>query len=470
MDFEHVIGTRYSSPEIEELWTQKNKILNMRDLWIQLAKNQMELGIDCIDKECIDELIENKENIDLERVDYYEKKLKHDVMANIHAYAELCPKANKIIHLGVTSNYVQDNTDLILIKKSLKIILENLKNLIRTIERLSNENILIPTLAYTHLQKAQLITVGKRFSMWNYDLLENYKDGKYLHDTLPFRGVKGTVGSEDTILKLFNYNDYLCNLLNNNLKDHYGFSDLVKLSGQTYSRRFDVKVFQFISVLSQTIYKIMNDIRLLSSQGELFEEFGENQVGSSAMPYKKNPIQCEQMCSITRYIIQQENCMSQTYMNQWLERSLDDSAIKRIIYPDILILINYVLTKSNDIMNGLYINHDQLRFSVEKHMLNVISEELIINGVKMNHSRQDIHERIRIILTKNNPNLQDLLNDPILFSIFNNSNVSLDPTSYIGRCYQQVMDFHNYLYEVIENKKINNDDLLSDCFKSGSNK
>ena len=438
----------------------------MRTLWLDLAIFQKELGISAITEEGIAEMkseIENYtifNNIHYEKISEYEKRFKHDIVAHLHAFGDICPQAKSFIHLGATSNFINDNVDMIIIKKSLETVSTLLYKLFFTLKEKSENYKSTPTLAYTHLQQAQLTTIGKRFTMWNSDIVMDMENLIYVLSKLPFRGLKGTTGTEDTILKLFGGDHSKCDLLNERLANKYGFENPLIICGQTYSRKYDVMVFQIMSSICQSIYKMMNDIRLLSGKGEIYEAFGEEQVGSSAMPYKKNPITCEKICSLCRYVITQETTMTQTYINQWLERSLDDSAIKRIIYPECFLLLEHILTDTNKCIEGLVINEDHIKKQVAQSMHNIISEELIINGVKMGYVRLDIHERIRSILTKpmksydednkfTNNDLYDINTiknifekDEIISKIIENYNISLEPLDYIGRCVEQIDKFY----------------------------
>ncbi len=442
--YDSVIGKRYKAPHLSPLWSTHSKISKMRDLWITLAMYQKEIGVDIITDEMINEMNEEKNNINLQKIDEYEKRFHHDIMAHIHTFGDLCPNARKIIHLGATSNFINDNVDLILIQKSLQFILLKEKELFTLMKEKSFEYKEIPTFAYTHLQQAQLITIGKRFTMWNQDL---YMDILFLQESLQkiaFRGIKGTVGSEDTLLKLFDGDHSKVILLNEKLSKHYGFEKSLIICGQTYSRKIDVMIFQILSNLCQTIYKMMNDIRLLASKEEIQESFGKEQIGSSAMPYKKNPITCEKICSLCRYVIQQQSTIEQTYINQWLERSLDDSAIKRIIYPEVFLLTESILHDSIKLISTLYVNTQNIENSIFIKMPNIISEEIMIQGVKLGLDRQEIHERIRRILTDSSilyP-LKELQKDELLSTIFKSSQISISPTHYTGRCIQQIESFY----------------------------
>lgn len=432
-EFESVISKRYEAPILSKLWCPNNRIKIMRQLWIDLASIQKELDLVYISEESIKELIDNRDNIDFDKIKNYELRYKHDIMAHIKAYSDLCPNGGKIIHLGATSNFINDNADVILVKDSFKSINYQVKSLIECFKENAKKYSTTPTIAYTHLQAAQLITIGKRFSMWLQDLLIDYDNLTKLK--IPFRGIKGTVGSEDTLLKLFNNDISKCDKLNEKLAQNYSFDTRIIVCGQTYSRKHDVKYINLLSSICQSIYKIMNDIRLLSGKGEVYEEFGEEQIGSSAMPYKKNPITCEKICSLCRYVINQEQNMVQTYINQWLERSLDDSAIKRIIFPECFLLVEHILNESSKVISNLHFNLKYISEQVNNHMVNVISEEIIINGVKNGFSRQYIHEKLRQILTNNENNsiFTSFNYDKAIENIIIDNNISFDPLNYIGR-------------------------------------
>ena len=456
MSFTSPIGTRYKAPILSNVWCQNSKIKHMRQLWIDLAVFQKELGVKQITAKGIEEMSDNIVNIDYDKINEYENKFKHDIMANIYAYGDLCPNAKPFIHLGVTSNFINDNVDLILIKKSLKFTDELLEKLFNSLKNKSLFYTTTPTIAYTHLQPAQLTTIGKRFTLWNSDIKIDIDQLKEIYKSLIFRGVKGTVGTEDSILKLFDGESELCDILNNKFTCKYGFEKLT-ICGQTYSRKYDVIIFQLLSSICQSIYKMMNDIRLLCSKSEMFENFSNEQIGSSAMPYKTNPMSCEKICSLCRYVINQEICMKQTYINQWLERTLDDSAIKRIIYPECFLLVEHIITETINIIDNLFINEEQINSSIMKHMPFILSEEIIIEGVKLGYDRQVIHEKLRgILLTYKFSNIslnENSENDNILYifkkdeminDIIYKSNISIDPINYIGRCEEQILSFYTY--------------------------
>lgn len=435
--FDTPIGSRYSHSNLEDIWSNSNKIKLMRDLWIHLSIFQKELGIIQITDDGIEEMKKHKDIIHYENINKYELECKHDIVANIHAFGDLCPSAKSFIHLGATSNFINDNVDLIRIKESLIIIKDELDELFSTLKDLSFKFIDVPAVAYTHLQKAQLTTIGKRFTMWNHDICIDMEELMYLIDTLPFKGMKGTVGSEDTLLKLFNDKNK-CRELNHKLGRQYGFDKNLLICGQTYTRKYDVKIVNCLSNIAQTLYKIMSDFRLLSSKMEIIESFGENQVGSTAMPYKKNPITCEKICSLSRYIINNQNNMSNTYINQWLERSLDDSAIKRIIFPETFVLLGYLIQETNNVFKKCVINEDIIKQNVKEHMDNIISEKVIIEGVKRGFNRQDLHEKLRSCQINN----KSIYEDSTLKFIIERAFIIKNPREYTGLCSEQVKLFY----------------------------
>ena len=397
--YESQIGKRYKAKHMSKIWNASNRTIIMRKLWIALARSEKELGIDCITNEGIIEMELATENIDFNKIDEYEMSVKHDIMAHILAFGDLCPNAKKIIHLGATSCYITDNTDLIQIKKSTTMLQQFLLDIIRLLEIVVEKYKLQPTLAYTHLQAAQLTTVGKRAALWLNDLLDDYVSLKTYSENLLFRGAKGTTGSEDSFMTLFNGSSEKCGILNDMLCSEFGFKHAVFVCGQTYSRKTDVRLFNILSDISQTFYKICNDIRLLASKGELGEPFTENQIGSSAMVYKQNPIKCEKICSLTRYISSQQASIGQTYINQWCERTLDDSAIRRIIIPDSFMLLEHICDELKTIINGLRVFVPTINKHVKEHMPFIMTEKLLMIGTKEGLDRQELHETLRQITT-----------------------------------------------------------------------
>jgi adenylosuccinate lyase len=454
--YQSQIGKRYKAKHMSKIWNSYNRTKIMRKLWIALARIEKDLGINCITDEGISEMEFNIENIDFNKIDEYEKTVKHDIMAHILAFGDLCPSAKKIIHLGATSCYITDNTDLIQIKKSITMLQQFLLDIIRLLESFIEKYKLQPTLAYTHLQAAQLTTVGKRAALWLNDLLEDYLSLKNYSENLLFRGAKGTTGSEDSFLTLFDGSKEKCGILNQKLCDEFGFKHTVFVCGQTYSRKTDVRLFNILSDISQTFYKMCNDIRLLASKGELGEPFTDGQVGSSAMVYKQNPIKCEKICSLSRYISNQQLSMSQTYINQWCERTLDDSAIRRIIIPDSFMLLEHISDELKIIISGLRVFIPTINKHVKEHMPFIMTEKLLMMGTMQDLDRQELHETMRQItvnISEQFASKETILED-ILLSSNENPNaqkifkmyksLSDNPIDYIGNIESQINTLLQY--------------------------
>jgi adenylosuccinate lyase len=460
--YQSQIGKRYKAKHMSKIWNSYNRTITMRKLWISLARSEKELGIDCITDKGISEMELAIDNIDFNKIDEYERSVKHDIMAHIMAFGDLCPNAKKFIHLGATSCYITDNTDLIQIKKSTAILQQFLLDIIRLLESFIEKYKLQPTLAYTHLQAAQLTTVGKRAALWLNDLLDDYLSLKNYSENLLFRGAKGTTGSEDSFMTLFDGSSEKCGILNQKLCDEFGFKQSVFVCGQTYSRKTDVRLFNILSDISQTFYKICNDIRLLASKGELGEPFTENQIGSSAMVYKQNPIKCEKICSLSRYISNQQLSMSQTYINQWCERTLDDSAIRRIIIPDCFMLLEHICDEFKSIISGLRVFIPTINKHVEEHMPFIMTEKLLMMGTMQGLDRQELHETLRqittyIYISEQIASKETILEDVLLSNANPNAqkiyemykSLSTNPLDYIGNIETQIDTLLNYYQSII---------------------
>lgn len=426
-----MIGTRYSYPEIDGIWDVNNKVYVMRNLWVNLAKIQWALGVKEVTLEGIRQLEENVYNIDMKRVSEIENEKNHDIMAHIEAYSELCPKGAPFLHLGATSNFINDNVDSILINEGLKVIESLVLRLESSLKKRIEENMSVPCLGYTHGQQAQLITIGHRFARWLSDLktCANHKP------KVVFRGARGTVGTEDTLMKLFDGDEAKCDALNEALCKIYGFEEVVPICGQTYSRIHDIEIISYLNYLCLSLTSMALDIRLLSSYNELYEKFGDKQVGSSAMPFKRNPITCENITSLTRLVKRNLGVACDTYDEQWLERSLDDSACRRVILPETFILTADCLNKMNNVITGMTIDYDNIQTKVSNKMINIISEKIIIEGVKQGMARVDVHEKLRVLLVNNKETDVSLVinKSEEIKSIYEKGNISLDPLDYIGR-------------------------------------
>ncbi|AWG42799.1 adenylosuccinate lyase [Candidatus Borreliella tachyglossi] len=390
------LNSRYSSKEMLYIFSPKFKYTTWRKLWYNLALTQQELGID-ISKEQLNKLFKHIENIDLNLVEKYEKKFKHEVMAHLYAYADLIgDDARKILHLGVTSAYLMDNTDLIQIKEALLLIKNNLTKLIKTLKEFSIKHKDLATLAYTHLQEAQLTTLGKRSSLWLQSLIFDFEELEFILSNMCFRGVKGTVGSQSSFSELFSSNFKKVKDLDINLAKKMGFDKVYKITSQTYDRKFDSSILNFLSNLSQSAHKITNDIRFMQHLKEIEEHFEEEQIGSSAMPYKRNPIYSERVASLAKFIMSLQASGGFIAATQWLERTLDDSACKRLNTPQAFLAADAILILLNKIFNNIRVNEKIIETHVKIEMPFILTEDILMKATKNGGDRQILHEKIRI--------------------------------------------------------------------------
>lgn len=455
---------RYASQSMIYLFSPEYRIKTWRKLWISLAEEEKNLGLDISDNQ-INELKSFQENINFETAWKIEKQIKHEVMSHIHAYGEQCPNAKKIIHLGATSAYVLDNTDLIQMKEALFLIKEQLVNLIYHLKKFCIEYKDVVTLGYTHYQPAQPTTVGKRASLWLQDLVYDFEDLEFRINHIPFRGVKGTTGSQNSFLKLFEEDKQKVIALDENVTKKMGFSKRAMVTGQTYSRKIDYQILSLLSSIVQSAHKFSNDIRLLQNLGEIDEPFEEDQVGSSAMPYKRNPMRSERIASLARYVINLTQNTSFTASNQWLERTLDDSANKRLSVPEAFLGTNAVLILYQNIINGLKVHKKIINRHLEDELPFMITEDILMECVKRGKDRQEIHE----ILRKHSIESVKIMKEegianPLINKLSDNKEIPLNyqeicellnKDRFLGLCPQQVDDFISLEVNVIlENNKL----------------
>jgi len=391
------IGNRYTTSAMSTIWSKAVKYQTWRLLWVALASAQKECGVAGITEAGIEQMTMALPNsIDFDRADAIEEETKHDVVAHIQLFAEDCPKAASFIHLGATSSFITDNYELISIRDSLQQIDKRLNSLIEVLRNIIERHVETPCLGYTHGQPAQITTFGKRAAMWTSDVLDDLDSCQSTLLSLRCRGIKGATGTQATFAKLFDNNQYeLVKKLNDYIAQMIGFDKSYPITGQTYSRKVDSKVIDVLSRIAQTCSKIAGDIRLLSAFGEVNEQFGKKQVGSSAMPYKKNPINCEKICGLSRHIFSIQSSTSNTAASQWLERSLDDSSIRRITLMECFILCDYLIKTTALVLDSLSINVDVMNERVRAMDVNLASEELIIAAWKTGVNRQEAHEEIR---------------------------------------------------------------------------
>ena len=448
--YESPLSSRYASEEMLYLFSADKKFSTWRKLWVALARAEMELGLP-VTQEQVDELEAHIYDIDYEKAAQWEKKLRHDVMAHVHTYGELCPKAMPIIHLGATSCYVGDNTDVILMREGLILVRNKLVQVIDALAKFAREYKALPTLGFTHFQAAQLVTVGKRASLWMNDLLLDLEEVEHRISTLKLLGSKGTTGTQASFLELFNGDHEKVKELERKIAAEMGFDGVVPVSGQTYSRKMDYSVLSVLSGIAQSASKFATDMRLLCHLKEVEEPFEKNQIGSSAMPYKRNPMRCERICSLARYVIVDAGNPAVTSATQWFERTLDDSANKRISVPEAFLAVDAILNIYRNVASGLVV-HPKV---IEKHVLEELpfmaSENIMMDAVVRGGDRQELHERIRVLSQEAGRNVKDLglsnnlidliAADPAFGMTKEELTAHLEPSRYIGRCPEQVEEF-----------------------------
>lgn len=448
--YESPLCTRYASDEMLLNFSDFKKFYRWRYLWLNLAKAEKQLGLDITDEQLV-EMEANLENIDFEYAKQEEKKIRHDVMAHIHTFGKCCPKAAPIIHLGATSCYVGDNADLIMIKEGFNILNSKLARCISKLGNFCREYKDMPCLGYTHLQPAQLTTVGKRASLWLQDLCFDLENFERLRNTLKFRGVKGTTGTQASFLELFDGDDEKVKRLNELVTKMSGFSSSYKLCGQTYTRKTDIEILSALASFGSSAHKICTDLRLLASFKELEEPFEKSQVGSSAMPYKRNPMRSERCCSIARHLMTLVNDALMTQSVQWMERTLDDSANRRISLPEGFLCADTCLNIIQNIVEGLVVYPKVIESRVEQELPFMATENILMEMVKTGGNRQEGHEKIRVIsqiagnqvkLEGKKNNMIELLKEDECFKpIASKLDEMLDPKFYVGRCGKQVEEF-----------------------------
>ena len=448
--YESPLSSRYASDEMLYLFSADKKFSTWRRLWVALARGEMELGLP-VTQEQVDELEAHITDIDYERAAQWEKKLRHDVMAHVHTYGEACPKAMPIIHLGATSCYVGDNTDIILMKEGLELVRDKLVRVLDALGKFTDKYKSLPTLGFTHFQAAQLVTVGKRATLWMNDLLLDLEEVEFRLSTLKLLGSKGTTGTQASFLELFEGDHEKVKALEAKIAKEMGFTAVVPVSGQTYSRKTDYAVVSTLAGIAQSASKFATDLRLLCHLKEVEEPFEKNQIGSSAMPYKRNPMRCERICSLARYVIVDAGNPAVTSATQWFERTLDDSANKRISVPEAFLAVDAILNIYRNVASGLVV-HPKV---IEKHVLEELpfmaSENIMMDAVVRGGDRQELHERIRVLSQEAGRNVKDLglsnnlidliAADPAFGMTKEELTAHLEPSRYIGRCPEQVEEF-----------------------------
>ena len=462
---------RYPSAEMKYIFSPEKKFRTWRKLWIALAEAEQELGLDISDEQ-ITELKEHADDINYDVAEEREKIVRHDVMSHVYAYGVQCPKAKGIIHLGATSCYVGDNTDVIIMTEGLKLIRKELLNAIDKLSAFADQYKSLPTLAYTHYQAAQPTTVGKRATLWLNDLMLDLSDVEYVLSTMKLLGCKGTTGTQASFMELFNGDHEKCKELDRKIAEKMGFDACVPVSGQTYSRKYDSRVLAVLAGIAQSAHKFSNDIRLLQHMKEIEEPFEKTQIGSSAMAYKRNPMRSERMASLANYLLSDSMNPQITAATQWFERTLDDSANRRISVSEAFLAADSILQLYINISDGLVVYPKVIEAHLMAELPFMATENIMMDAVKAGGDRQELHERIRelsmeagrVVKEEGKPNdlLDRIAADPMFTSlgVTKESLASvLDPADYVGRAPEQVTE---YLRNVVKPVLDANSDVLGE--------
>ena len=444
------LSERYASKEMQYLFSQEKKFRTWRKLWIALAETEKELGLN-ITQEQIDELKAHADDVNYADAEAREKIVRHDVMSHVYAYGLQCPKAKGIIHLGATSCYVGDNTDIILMTEGLKMVRARLVNVIAELAKFADQYKDLPTLAFTHFQSAQPTTVGKRATLWLNELLLDLEDLNYVLSTMKLLGCKGTTGTQASFVELFEGDEEKIRKIDPMIAEKMGFSGCVPVSGQTYSRKVDTRVLNVLAGIAQSAHKFSNDIRLLQHLKEIEEPFEKSQIGSSAMAYKRNPMRCERMASLADYVMSDVFNPMIVASTQWFERTLDDSANKRLSVPEGFLAVDGILQLYMNVVDGLVVYPKVIEKRLMSELPFMATENIMMDAVKAGGDRQELHERIRELSMeagkhvkaegKDNDLLELIAADPAFNLKLEDLQKTMDPHRYVGRSPQQVTDF-----------------------------
>ena len=444
--YESPLSTRYASDYMLKLFSSDTRYITWRKLWVSLAKAESRLGLP-VTEDQVSELAAHTEDIDYDLVRAREKEVRHDVMAHVYAYGIAAPLAAGIIHLGATSCYVTDNADLIIYRDGLKYLKNELKTVLANLCDFAEKYKSLPTLGYTHYQPAQPVTVGKRACLWLQDFLSDLKEIDFALENIKFLGCRGTTGTEASFMDLFEGDEGKIDEMNRMIAEDFGFADCFAVCGQTYPRKVDSRILNALSSIAQSAYRMANDIRLLQHDRQVEEPFEKNQIGSSAMAYKRNPMRCERICSLSRYLMSVSANAPMTASVQWMERTLDDSANRRISLPEGFLCADAVLRLCANITDGLHVNEKIVEKTVKDYMPFIATENLMMEAVKKGGDRQEIHEIIRQCSMKATAEMKEgkecrllsLLAAEEAFGLTEEEMTALlDPALYIGRCPQQV--------------------------------
>ena len=442
--------SRYASAKMSRIFGSQKKFGTWRKLWLSLAESQKELGLAINDAQ-LTEMRANVDCIDFGKAAEYEKKLRHDVMAHVHTFADACPTAAPIIHLGATSCFVTDNTDLILFKEALQFVSQRLAQVIFRLAEFADEQKSLSCLGFTHLQPAQPTTVGKRACLWIQDLIDDLRTIEYRLQNLRARGTKGTTGTQASFLKLFGGDGSKVEQLDQLVARKAGFDNSYAVTGQTYPRKVDVHIVDALSAVAQSAHKIATDIRILANRKELEEPFEKHQIGSSAMAYKRNPMRSERVCSLARFVISLQSSPANTLATQWLERTLDDSANRRLVLPQAFLAIDAILILMANVADGLVVYPKMIEKHLNDELPFMATENILMAAVEAGGDRQQLHEKIRqfsqqaaanVKLEGKSNNLLDLIKNDSDFANLDFEQI-MKPREFVGRSIEQVGNFLN---------------------------
>ena len=457
------LSQRYPSKEMKYLFSPEKKFTTWRKLWIALAEAEKQLGLDITDRQ-IKELRDNRENVNYREARAREKVVRHDVMSHVYAYGLQCPNAKGIIHLGATSCYVGDNTDLIIMRDALVLVRNKIINVLKNLADFALKYADMPTLAYTHFQAAQPTTVGKRATLWAHDLLLDLEDIDNLIDSLKLLGSKGTTGTQASFMELFDGDEEKCRMLDKIIAEKMGFKACYPVSGQTYSRKIDFKVLSVLSGVAQSAHKFSNDMRLLQHLKEIEEPFEKSQIGSSAMAYKRNPMRCERMAALANYVISDLNNAAVTSSTQWFERTLDDSANKRLSISEGFLAVDGILQLYMNVTANMVVYPKVIEKPIMAELPFMATENIMMDAVKAGGDRQELHEKIRVhsmaagSVVKNEGKENDLLEriaaDESFGLTLEQLKARMKPAEYVGRAPGQTREFvRDYLNPIFEENK-----------------
>ena len=446
--YENPLVSRYASREMAQLWGAQRKFSTWRQLWVMLAETQQQLGLP-IQEQQLKAMRAKVNEIDFAVASSYERKLRHDVMAHVHTFGDACPSARAIIHLGATSCFVTDNADLLLLRDGLHMIQQRLAAVLDRLGTFANEYRSLACLGFTHLQPAQPTTVGKRACLWAQDLVLDLSELDHRIDQLRARSVKGTTGTQASFLNLFEGNHDKVRQLERIVTEKMGFSDAYPVTGQTYSRKVDAQIMDALSGIAQSAHKAANDLRILASRNELEEPFEKNQIGSSAMAYKRNPMRSERICALARYVVSLQSSASQTTATQWMERTLDDSANRRLVLPQAFLATDAILSLYQNIATGLVVYPHVIEKHLQEELPFMATENILMAATKSGGDRQELHERIREHslqaaaqikqFGKSNDLLERLASDEAFAAV--DLKTVLDSSQFVGRAPEQVGEF-----------------------------